>query len=99
MRRSRLAVVENVRRSLCSSWKSARPRPVRTTLPLTSIVALRQHGSRQDPLGLGLDSLPGRVHLAPQLIDEPVAVALLSSKDRVGHHDHRAGDAQRQNVI
>ncbi len=54
-------------------------RPVRTTQPSTSIVGLRQHCSLQNPLGLGLDSLPGRVHPAPQPIDDPAAVALLSS--------------------
>jgi len=41
--------------------ESAGLRPVRTTLPSTSIVGLRQRCSLQNPLGLGLDSLPGRV--------------------------------------
>ena len=40
---------------------------------------LRQHCSLQNPLGLGRDSLPGHVHPAPRPIDDPAAVALLSS--------------------
>src|SRR5215475_14072674 len=36
--------------------ESAGLRPVRTTLPSTSIVGLRQRCSLQNPLGLGLDS-------------------------------------------
>jgi len=56
--------------------RKGQARPYHATVDLDR--QLRQPCSLQNPLGLGLDSVPGRIHPAPQPIDEPAAVTLLS---------------------